>query len=130
MENIAHTEATIGHISANVEAETEIEARLVEHMTERLARQLTERFSALEAKLEAALNTRLAALEVSAAASVPEQVTNGRKTLPVAMTSLLAKQGVTIDSMEAGSLDAALSTLSMEQRFAVKAQLLRSGLLS
>ena len=52
----------------------------------------------------------------------------GRKTLPTAMTSLLAKQGVTIDSLEAGALDAALASLSIEQRIAVKAQLLRAGL--
>jgi hypothetical protein len=51
------------------------------------------------------------------------------------MTTLLAKQGVTLDSLEpgslqAGSLDAALSSLSLEQRIAVKSQLLRAGLLS
>jgi hypothetical protein len=58
------------------------------------------------------------------------EVTHSRKTLPTAMTSLLAKQGVAIDSLEAGAIDAALTSLSMEQRFAVKAQLLRSGLIS
>jgi hypothetical protein len=46
------------------------------------------------------------------------------------MTTLLAKQGVTIDTIEAGALDAALASLSIEQRIAVKAQLLRAGLLS
>jgi hypothetical protein len=45
------------------------------------------------------------------------------------MVNLLAKQGVSADSIEAGALDAALSSLSMEQRFAVKAQLMRAGLL-
>ncbi len=54
---------------------------------------------------------------------------NGRKTLPVAMVNLLAKQGVTVDSMEAGAVDAALVSLSLEQRIAVKAQLMRAGLL-
>lgn len=54
-----------------------------------------------------------------------------RKTLPAATTQLLAKQGVTsLDSMEAGSLDAALTGLSLEQRIAVKSQLLRAGVLS
>ncbi len=48
------------------------------------------------------------------------------------MTTLLAKQGVTLEaaSLEAGALDAALSSLSLEQRIAVKSQLLRAGLLS
>jgi hypothetical protein len=46
------------------------------------------------------------------------------------MTTLLAKQGVTLDTIEAGTLDAALSSLSIEQRIAVKSQLIRAGLLS
>lgn len=54
-----------------------------------------------------------------------------RKTLPATTTQLLAKQGITsLESIEAGSLDAALSGLSLEQRIAVKAQLLRAGVLS
>jgi hypothetical protein len=95
-------EASIGRISATVDAD--LEERLV------------------------AAEAQIAELKAGAA-SAPVTVTNGRKTLPVAMTTLLAKQGVTVDSMEAGALDAALSSLSMEQRFAVKAQLMRAGLL-
>lgn len=88
----------------------------------------------VESKREAELEEKLVAAEariaeLQAAASVPAAVTNGRKTIPVAMTNMLAKQGVTVDSMEAGALDAALVSLSMEQRFAVKAQLMRAGLL-
>ncbi len=45
------------------------------------------------------------------------------------MGNLLAKQGVVVESLEAGALDAALVSLSLEQRIAVKAQLMRSGLL-
>ena len=48
----------------------------------------------------------------------------GRRTLPV---SLLAKQDGS--APEPGALDAALASLSLEQRIAVKAQLLRSGLI-
>jgi hypothetical protein len=99
-------EASIGRIVATVESRRESE---------------------LEEKLAAA-EAQIAELK-AAASSVPKTVTNGRKTLPVAMVSLLAKQGVTVDSMEAGALDAALVSLSMEQRFAVKAQLMRAGLL-
>ena len=65
----------------------------------------------------------------ASAAYVPTTVTQGRKTLPVSMANLLAKQGVTVDSMEAGAVDAALVSLSLEQRIAVKAQLMRAGLL-
>lgn len=95
----------IGHIVATVEARREAE--------------LEEKLAAAEAEIA----------ELRAAASVPSTVTNGRKTLPVAMTNLLAKQGVTVDSMEAGALDAALVSLSLEQRIAVKSQLMRAGLL-
>ena len=89
----------------------------------------------VEARREAELEQKLAAAEAeiaslrAAAASVPAEVTNGRKTLPVTMVNLLAKQGVSADSIEAGALDSALGSLSMEQRFAVKAQLMRAGLL-
>ena len=111
------TEASIGRISATVESTIE------------------ERLAATEARLAAA-NDRLAAadekiasLEAQSANHAPETVTNGRKTLPAGMATLLAKQGVAIDSIEAGALDTALASLSIEQRIAVKAQLLRAGML-
>jgi hypothetical protein len=54
-----------------------------------------------------------------------------RKTLPAGTTELLAKQGITaLESIEAGALDAALTGLSLEQRIAVKSQLLRAGALA
>ena len=99
-----HAEATIGRISATVE-------------------------SALEERLAAA-EAKIAELTAAATATVPAQVTNTRKTLPAGMATMLAKQGVAVDSIEAGALDTALNSLSIEQRIAVKAQLLRSGLLS
>ena len=53
-----------------------------------------------------------------------------RKTLPAGAVELLAKQGIeAVESIEAGALDAALNGLSLEQRIAVKWQLLRSGML-
>ncbi len=54
-----------------------------------------------------------------------------RKTLPASTTHLLAKGGITsLESIEAGALDAALTGLSLEQRIAVKAQLMRAGALA
>jgi hypothetical protein len=96
-------EASLGRISATVESTME------------------ERLAAAEA--------RLAELQAFAAGSVPTTVTNRRKTLPTGMTTLLAKQGVMVDSIEAGMLDAALTSLSIEQRIAVKAELMRAGVL-
>ena len=79
----------------------------------------------LERKLEEA-EQQIAELKAQAAAA-----TGGRKTLPVATMQLLAKQGIgSVDGLEAGSLDAALTGLSLEQRVAVKAQLIRSGALA
>jgi hypothetical protein len=110
-------------------------AGLLEQAVERLAERQKDAEASLgriSATVDADLEERLAAAEAQIAelkASAPVAVTNGRKTLPVSMSALLAKQGVTVDSMEAGALDAALVSLSMEQRFAVKAQLMRAGLL-
>jgi hypothetical protein len=84
-----------------------------------------------EAELErrlAAVETELAGLRTEAVVSATSSVTNGRKTLPVAMATMLAKQGVQVDSAEPAALDSALASLSVEQRIAVKSQLLRAGL--
>src|ERR1700753_279179 len=63
----------------------------------------------LERKLEEA-EQQIAELKAQAA-------TSGRKTLPVATMQLLAKQGIgSVDGLEAGSLDAALTGLSLEKR--------------
>jgi acyl transferase domain-containing protein len=57
-----------------------------------------------------------------------ERPTALRKTLPAATVQLLAKQGIdSLDIMDTPTLDAALTGLSIEQRLAVKSQLLRSG---
>ena len=78
----------------------------------------------LERKLEEA-EQQIAELKAQAVAG------SGRKTLPLATTQLLAKQGIgSVDGLEAGSLDSALNGLSLEQRVAVKAQLARAGALS
>ncbi len=90
----------------------------------------------VESGREAELEVKLAAAEAELAelrtahANAPHSVTNGRKTMPVSAVSMLAKQGLALESMEAGALDAALVSLSLEQRIAVKSELLRAGLLS
>lgn len=93
--------------------------------------QPTSRESELEQKLEAA-EQQIAALQ----AQIENQRTASetkpaRRTVPAATAQFLTKQGIsTLDSVEAGALDAALTGLSLEQRIAVKAQLLRAGVLS
>lgn len=90
----------------------------------------SERMAELERKLhEAAL--QIAALQAQAGQGQAAATSGGRKTVSSATTMLLAKQGISnLDSIEAGALDGALQSLSMEQRIAVKSQLFRAGLLS
>ncbi len=122
-------------------AATELLERAVEKLTEREGSFAVEAEASIgrivatvEGRREAELEQRLAAaeaelVELRAKAATGSEVGHGRKTLPAGMVNLLAKQGVTVDSLEAGALDAALGSLSLEQRIAVKAQLLRSGAL-
>ena len=85
-----------------------------------------ERIYELERKLHEAV-MQIAELRAQGGSSV----SSGRKTVTTATVSLLAKQGISsLESIEAGSLDAALAGLSIEQRIAVKSQLLRAGVLN
>ncbi len=103
---------------------------------------LMERLNAAAALLEQAAE-RLAGLELKAGQGAREEellqrlaeaektiVTlkaSGRKTVAGGAASLVAKEGGSID---AGAVDAALGSLSVEQRIAVKAGLLRAGLVA
>jgi hypothetical protein len=61
------------------------------------------------------------------ASAAPQVLTQLRKTMPAATAEMLAKQGVGDGPVDVRTLDAALAGLSLEQRIAVKSQLLRSG---
>lgn len=74
-------------------------------------------------KLEAA-ERELAALKAQAAQPALNPL---RKTLPGAASEMLAKHGIADGPVDVRTLDAALSGLGLEQRIAVKTQLLRSG---
>ena len=126
-------------------------ASLLEHAVEQMGLKQVAQLSAeaeasierivatAEAKREAELERKLefveAQLETLRASRGSAPMESGRRTLPATMSTLLAKQGVALDSVEAGGLDVAaggaldkaLASLSIEQRIAVKAQLLRSG---
>ncbi len=85
----------------------------------------------LERKLAAAEQEIRSLLAQGAAIrNAPGEHAGVRKTLPTATVHLLAKQGIdSLDTLDTTTLDAALSGLSIEQRLAVKSQLLRSGAL-
>ncbi|HEY6445164.1 MAG TPA: hypothetical protein VIY53_01790 [Acidobacteriaceae bacterium] len=112
-------------------------------LLERALNQLEERQSALagdverisatveQSRREAELEEKLAAAEREIAtlkASGTESLVNPRrKTMPAATSEMLAKRGVGDGPVDVRTLDAALAGLSLEQRIAVKTQLLRAG---
>jgi len=77
----------------------------------------------LATRLEAA-QRELADLKAPAA---PAHLPSLRKTVPAATSEMLAKHGIGDGPVDVRTLDAALSGLSLEQRIAVKTQLLRAG---
>jgi len=79
------------------------------------------RVAVREASREAELEQKLA----EATATITS-LKAGRKTLPAGVAALSAKEG---GSTDLAALDVALGNLSIEQRIAVKSQLLRSGLI-
>jgi hypothetical protein len=61
------------------------------------------------------------------AAVAPAALGPLRRTVPSATSEMLAKHGIGEGPVDVRTLDAALSGLSLEQRIAVKSQLLRAG---
>ncbi len=110
---------------AAMSGEVEKITAAVESGSERLRRE-----QELERKLLQA-EQRIADLLAAGEPAPAARAASARKTLPAATVQLLAKQGIhSLDSIECNSLDAALSGLSIEQRIAVKSQLLRTGVIS
>ena len=106
---------------------------LVERLTAAAGRleATAERLAGREIDLEATFGrgssreTELERLLAEAEATIAS-LKGGRKTLQAGVSNLIAKDG---SALELGTLDAALVSLSLEQRIAVKAQLMRSGLI-
>lgn len=82
----------------------------------------------VESAREAELERRLEEAERSLA-ELKAEAAGGRKTFAAGAAPMLAKGGLLAGGVEAGAVDAALTSLSIEQRIAVKAELLRAGLL-
>ena len=92
-----------------------------------------ERISATveQSRREAELAEKLAAAERELAevkaAAAPTALNPMRRTVPAATSEMLAKHGIGEGPVDVRALDAALAGLSLEQRIAVKSQLLRAG---
>jgi hypothetical protein len=84
-----------------------------------------------QSRREMELAEKLAAAEQEVAglkAAATENVLNPlRRTLPSTTSEMLAKHGIGDGPIDVRALDAALAGLSLEQRIAVKTQLLRAG---
>ena len=90
--------------------------------------ELAARLAAAEhelAELKAAATQEAAATHAVAASQAPTNTL--RKTIPAGTAEMLAKRGIGDGPVDAHALDAALAGLSLEQRIAVKTQLLRAG---
>ncbi|HEV2487517.1 MAG TPA: hypothetical protein VGT08_18475 [Terracidiphilus sp.] len=122
-------------IAERLEAATTLLERALNWLEERqgaLAGEV-ERISATveQSRREAELAEKLAAAdrelaEVKAAASTAA-LNPLRRTVPTATSEMLAKHGIDEGPVDVRTLDAALAGLSLEQRIAVKSQLLRAG---
>lgn len=122
-------------ISERLEAATTLLERTLSWLEERgsLLAGEVERISATveQSRREAELAEKLAAAEKELAelkaAGAPAALDTLRKTVPAATVEMLAKQGVGDGPVDVRTLDTALAGLSLEQRIAVKSQLLRAG---
>ena len=123
LEEHAHS-GEIEKISATVEADTTAREE-----------ELAGKLAAAEAEI-AELRAAAAAVHASAAPqaftlqpqlALPQVI---RKTVPASTSDMLTKHGVGDGPVDVRTLDAALAGLSLEQRIAVKSQLLRAGALA
>ena len=116
----AHLERTLNLLEARVAAETSLTGEV-------------ERISATveQSRREAELAEKLAEAERELAevkaANAPTVLNPLRRTVPAVTSEMLAKHGIGEGPVDVRALDAALAGLSLEQRIAVKSQLLRAG---
>jgi len=84
-----------------------------------------------QSRRETELTEKLAAVERELAevkaATAQNVLSPLRRSMPAATAEMLAKHGIGDGPVDVRALDAALSGLSLEQRIAVKTQLLRAG---
>jgi len=123
-------------IAERLEAATTLLERTLSWLEERVAAATAltgevEKISATveQSRREAELAEKLAEAErelaeLKAAATVLNPL---RRTVPAATSEMLAKHGIGDGPVDVRTLDAALTGLSLEQRIAVKTQLLRAG---
>ncbi|HEY1577946.1 MAG TPA: hypothetical protein VGF82_12825 [Terracidiphilus sp.] len=119
------------NIMERMEAATSLLERTLALLEERQGE--IEKISATidQSKREAELADKLAAAERELAelraGAQQSAAAATRRTVPASTTEMLAKHGIAEGPVDVRTLDAALAGLSLEQRIAVKTQLLRAG---
>jgi hypothetical protein len=120
-------------IMERLEAATSLLERTLALLEERHGAGEVEKISATveQGRREGELQEKLSAAEreiedfkAEAARSVLNPL---RRTVPASTSEMLAKHGIAEGPVDVRTLDAALAGLSLEQRIAVKSQLLRAG---
>jgi ATP-dependent Lon protease len=120
-------------IAERLEAATALLEKTLSGLEERTVAGEVERISATveQSRREAELAEKLVAAQQELAelkaAAAPAVLNPLRRTVPAATSEMLAKHGVGEGPVDVRTLDAALAGLSLEQRIAVKSQLLRAG---
>jgi hypothetical protein len=120
-------------IAERLEAATTLLEKTLSWLEERQGAGEVERISATveQGRREAELAEKLAAAERELAdlkaAAGPTVLNPLRRTVPASTSEMLAKHGIGEGPVDVRTLDAALAGLSLEQRIAVKSQLLRAG---
>ncbi len=120
-------------IMERLETATTLLERTLSWLEERQGAGEVEKLSATveQSRRETELGEKLAATERELsdlkAASAQSLLNPLRKTVSATTTEMLAKHGIAEGPVDVRTLDAALAGLSLEQRIAVKSQLLRAG---
>jgi hypothetical protein len=132
-----HMENNETQMMERLETATGLLERTLARLEERHGAGEVERISATVELAEATrregeLAEKLATAEreiaaLRAAAATPPAPLSLRRTVPAATSEMLAKHGIGEGPVDVRTLDAALNGLSLEQRIAVKTQLLRAG---
>jgi hypothetical protein len=122
-------ENTENQILERIEAATSLLERTLALLEERQRTGEIEKISATveQTKREAEMQEKLACAEREIAELKASALNPLRRTVPTSTSEMLAKHGIAEGPVDVRTLDAALAGLSLEQRIAVKSQLLRAG---
>ena len=124
VELVERLSAAAGALELAVAKMSERQESLVSEAQETVGRIV----ATVESVREAELEKKLAEAEAKIAELSAAGVVGGRKTSAAGVGRMFGKDGSMGEGLDAGTIDAALTSLSVEQRIAVKSALLRAGM--